>query len=286
MDRRAFLKRLGLGGAGAVAVGAPVGTYLAGDHEGEQRELGAFASSVVAGEGRGHANIWWSVDTNEKVLALTFDDGPTAQFTSRVLDVLDEYHLPASFFLIGENIHRHPDDVRRAIDAGHEVANHTFDHYSAAKQSADDLRRTMERGADAVADILGHRPRWFRPVKGHVTGALLRTASDLGHDVAVWSYGRGPAAGMPDPVGDTDVAGIERYMIDQLDPGSIVILHDGIGRSAFEWTGPDDQLVRQRDAEVQALPAVIERYLADGYRFLTISELIDGYGITGGPITA
>ena len=161
MDRRAFLKRLGVGGAGAVAVGAPAGTYLAGDHRGDSAT-----------------------------------------------------------------------------------------------------------------------------VNGHVTGALMRTAADLGHDVAVWTYGRGPAAGQPDQVADSDVAGIERYMIDQIDEGPIVILHDGIGRSAFEWTGPDDQLVRQREAEVQALPAVLERYLADGYRFLTISELIDGYGRSDGALTA
>jgi len=278
VDRRVFLKRLGLGGAGAVAVGAPVGGYFIGDHTGEQRELGAYSTSVVAGEGRGHANIWWSVSANEKVLALTFDDGPTEQFTGRVLDVLDRYHVPASFFLIGEMVHRRPDDVRRAVDAGHEVANHTFDHYSAAKQKPDEVRRTMERGADAIATVIGHRPRWFRPVKGHITGAVLRTASDLGHDVAVWTYGRAPAAGEPDQIGDEDVEGIQRYMIEHVEQGAIVILHDGIGRSAFEWSGVDEQLVRQREAELHALPAVLERYLADGYRFLTISELIDQYG--------
>lgn len=280
MDRRAFLKRLGFGGAGAVAVGAPVGAYFIGDHEGEKRELGAYSSSVGAGGGHGHADIWWSVDANEKVLALTFDDGPTEQFTSRVLDMLEQYDVTASFFLIGELVERRPDDVRRAIEAGHEVANHTFDHYSAAKQTSAELRRTMERGADAVAEILGERPRWFRPVKGHITGALMRTASDLGHDVAVWTYGRGPAAGEPGQIGDQDVSGIEQYMIDHVEDGAIVILHDGIGRSAFEWSGVDEQLVRQREAELQALPAVLERYLANGFRFLTISELIDGYGRT------
>ena len=261
-----------------MTVGAPVGTYFIGDHQGEQRELGAYASSVVAGGGRGRANLWWSVDTDDKVVALTFDDGPTEQFTSRVLDILDGYDVLASFFLIGANIDRHPDDVRRAIEAGHEVANHTYDHYSAAKQGADELRRTMERGADAVAAVLGARPRWFRPVKGHVTGALLRTATDLGHDVAMWTFGRGPAAGQPDQVDDDDVAGIQDHMIRQIEPGSIVILHDGIGRSAFEWSGPDERLVVQREAEVLALPAVIERYLDDGFRFVTVTELIDEHG--------
>ena len=67
-------------------------------------------------------------------------------------------------------------------------------------------------------------------------------------------------------------------MTEQVRPGAIALLHDGIGRSAFEWTGPDDGLVRARTAELEALPGVVERYLADGFRFLTVTELIDGYG--------
>jgi peptidoglycan/xylan/chitin deacetylase (PgdA/CDA1 family) len=278
VDRRKFLKRLGLGGAGVVGVSAPVGTYVAGRHLAENQILGDYAASVVAGERRGHTNVWWSVQANRKVLALTFDDGPTEQFTNKVLDVLDSYHVPASFFLIGEMIGRRPDDVRRSLEAGHELANHTFDHYSAMLQTPDEVRRTMERGADAVAAVLGHRPRWFRPVKGHVTGAVLNSAAELHHDLAVWSYGRGPAAGSAGVLADDDIDGVRNYLSSSVFDGAIVILHDGIGRSAWEWSGPDDQLVAQRTTEVQALPAVIENYLAEGYEFVTISELIDTYG--------
>ncbi len=278
MDRRTFLKRLGIGSAGVVGVSAPIGTYAAGHHFGESQAAGNFSASVVAGERHGRANLWWSVEAGQKVLALTFDDGPTAQFTAKVLDVLDTYHVPASFFLIGEMVNRRPDDVRRSIEAGHEVANHTFDHLSASIQTPDEIRRTMERGADAVADVLGHRPRWFRPVKGHITGAVLNSAAELHHDIAVWAYGRGPVAGSPGVLADNDVDGVRNYMIDNVFDGAIVILHDGIGRSAWEWSGPDEQLVTQRTAEVEALPAVIERYLADGYEFVTITKLIDGYG--------
>lgn len=205
------------------------------------------------------------------MVALTFDDGPTTRFTPAVLDVLARYSAPATFFLIGELVARHPDLVFRALEDGHEVGNHTFDHFSAALQSPDAVRRTVERGADAVAQVTGARPRWFRPVRGHLTGSLLTAVNELGHDLAMWSIGRGPAG----DVADDDVDGVRDHVVRSAHPGAIVIFHDGIGRSAFEWSGEDDKLVLQRSTELEALPAVLERYLADGYEFVTMSELVD-----------
>ena len=273
MDRRTFLRRAGLGSAGVAAVAAPAGTYALGHHLGSTQLAGNYQETVRAGQQRGAVNVWWSVEADEKVLALTFDDGPTEQFTGRVLDVLARYEVPATFFLIGEMVRRRPDDVRRMIDDGHLVANHTFDHYSAAIQSVDDVRRTIEQGADAIAEISGDRPRWFRPVKGHVTGSVLATASSLGHDIALWSVSRDPGIG----TAIDDVVGVRDNYIGGVFVGFFVIFHDGIGRSAFATTGPDDDLVLARSTEIEALPEVIERYLADGYRFLTATQLIDGH---------
>jgi peptidoglycan/xylan/chitin deacetylase (PgdA/CDA1 family) len=111
-------------------------------------------------------------------------------------------------------------------------------------------------------------------VRGHITGSLLTAVHELGHDLAMWSVGRGPA----ETVADDDVDGVRDHLLAAVHPGAIVILHDGIGRSAFEWSGPDERLVTQRATEVDALPAVVERYLAEGYEFVTVSELIDRPG--------
>ena len=274
MDRRTLLKRLGLGGAGALGASLPVGGYLTGLHNGEHRLSGYYTASVSAGERQGNVRLWWSVDAGRsadptKMVALTFDDGPTRQFTSKVLNILADHNVPACFFLIGELVRRHPDLVRRMLEEGHEVGNHTFDHYSAGTQSPDDVRRTVERGANAIASISGERPRWFRPVRGHVTGALMQAVADAGHDMALWSVSRGDAAA------DDDVQAVRENYITTIHDGAIVIFHDGIGRSAFELTGTDDQLVTQRTAEIAALPQVIDRYLADGYELVTLSQLID-----------
>lgn len=254
---------------------APVGTFALGEHLGSSHLDGNFAATVKAGMTRGGVGVWWSVDTDgTKVLALTFDDGPTKQFTGEVLDILERYEVPATFFLIGEQVKRLPDLVRRMIADGHEVANHTFDHFSAVIESPADVRATIERGADAVAELSGDRPRWFRPVKGHVTGTVLTAAAELGHDLALWSVSR-------DPGNDTavdDMPGVRANYIEAVHEGAVVIFHDGIGRSAFEFTGPDDELVLARRTEIDALPEVLERYLEDGYRMVSMTELIDTYG--------
>lgn len=255
-----------------------MGTYAIGHHVGSTQLAGDYSETVTAGQTRGGVNVWWSVDTSgQKVLALTFDDGPTKQFTPEVLDILGRYEVPATFFLIGELVVRRPETVRQLIEAGHEVANHTFDHFSAATQSPADVRATIERGADAIAAISGDRPRWFRPVRGHITGSVLRAAHDLGHDVALWSVSRDP--GNDTAIDDAD--GVLANYIEAVHDGAIVIFHDGIGRSAFEHSGPDDELILARRTEIDALPAVIERYLAAGYRFTTTSDLIDSYGHDG-----
>jgi peptidoglycan/xylan/chitin deacetylase (PgdA/CDA1 family) len=264
-----LLKRLGIGGAGVLGTTLPVGSYFVGVNNGEHQLQGNFSASVSAGERLGRVNLWWSVDADSKVIALTFDDGPTTQFTGQVLDILARHDVPATFFLIGEQVRRHPDLVRRIIDEGHLVANHTYDHYSAAVQSPSDVQRTVERGANAIASISGERPRWFRPVRGHITGALMQAVADAGHEMLMWSVSRGEAAAAD------DVTAVREHYIETIHEGAVVIFHDGIGRSAFELTGPDDLLMTARRAEITALPAVIDRYLADGYTFLSASALVD-----------
>jgi peptidoglycan/xylan/chitin deacetylase (PgdA/CDA1 family) len=274
VDRRRFLKRLGLGGAGLLGVGAPAGSYLAGRHLGEVNTTRHYASSASGGERNGHASVWWSVGTDEKKIALTFDDGPTKRFTPEVLDILDQYDVAATFFLIGELVTRRPEIVERMLDSGHELGNHTFDHFDAAGQSPDEVRRSMEQGADAVAKLLGDRPRWFRPVKGHVTGALLNAAAELGHDIALWSVARGPFG----PSADGDVDAVREHVTSVVEPGSVMILHDGIGRSEWEWSGPDPKLITQRRTEIDALPAILESILDRGYEFTTLSALVETDG--------
>ena len=208
--------------------------------------------------------------TRPGLVALTFDDGPTPDLTPQVLVILARYGVRATFFAGGALVEAHPELLGQVHEAGHEVANHTYDHISAEQLDRDEVLATVERGADAVAEVLGDRPRWLRPVKGHVTGSLLRAAARVGHDVALWSLSRGPRT-----VPDTDVSAVREHLARRVHEGAIVMLHDGVGRSALDPFGPSDRLGRRRATELAALPAVVEGWLADGYRLVTISELID-----------
>lgn len=249
---------------------APGGGFAAGQARTSQSLRGALEARVAASGARGQARVWWSADTDDRVVALTFDDGPTPDLTPRVLDVLARYELQASFFAIGALVEQHPEVLAQVHQAGHEVGNHTYDHVSAERMERDEVLATVERGADAVAEVLGDRPRWFRPVKGHVTGSVLRAAARVGHDLAIWSVSRGPRS-----IADTDASAVRDHLTGQVHAGAIVMLHDGLGRSALDPLGQSTRLERRRATELAALPEVVERWLGAGYRFVTLSELVD-----------
>jgi len=272
MDRRKFLRRAGLAGFSAGAGGLAVARIDIARAELATPE--SFASTIAQQPARGQARVHWSAPPtgsgSPPAVALTFDDGPTEQFTARVLDVLAAHQVTATFFVIGELVDRHPDLVRRARDAGHELGNHSYDHISAAKTGAPQVRDSMARGADAVQRLTGTRPRWYRPPRGEITSATLLAAQAVSQEVALWSVVRdGPDGGGS----DDDAAGVRKHLLGALHPGAVVDLHDGIGRSA--WFGlPSDSLITRRSAELAVLPDVLAGWLSAGYRFTTLSELI------------
>lgn len=268
MQRRQFL----LTGAVATSTAAlaGVGSSLVTRARTQDADAAALASSMSQQAVRGDLRVWWSAPVTTPRLALTFDDGPTEQFTARTLDLLRSSGVKATFFVIGELVNRHPDLVRRARDEGHELANHSFDHLSAVRISADAVRDSMARGADAVEAATGRRPRWYRPPRGEVTSATLLAARAVEQDLALWSVVRnGEDGGGPDD--DTD--GVRRHLRGAVHPGAVVDLHDGIGRSA--WVGlPSGSLITRRRTELDALPDVLTAWKSAGYTFETLSELI------------
>ncbi|HEY6793596.1 MAG TPA: polysaccharide deacetylase family protein [Kineosporiaceae bacterium] len=279
MDRRRFLGRTGTAVAGA-ALGGSAAAGLGALQVRATRQ--SWASTISPADVPGAVRTWWSGDVAVgRVVALTFDDGPTEQFTGHLLDLLAGAGVRATFFVIGALAERHPDLLRRVRDAGHELGNHTYDHYSAAVRDRDQVREAVLRGSDVIERVTGARPRWLRPPRGEVTTATLLAAREAGLDLALWSVARGDAA-------DADGAGVLRHLTTALHPGAVVDLHDGIGRSSFSGSPDGDLLIRRR-AELGVLPQALGRWQADGYRFAALSELIPGTpgipGTLGGPPT-
>jgi peptidoglycan/xylan/chitin deacetylase (PgdA/CDA1 family) len=265
VQRRAFLRFIGVGGgiavvsagAGGTAVGAV--EYIDDTHG---REDGAFG-----GVGNGQQRVLWSVATSQLVVALTFDDGPNPRYTERVLSLLADRDVKASFFMIGRLVQQHPDLVQAVLAAGHEVGNHSWSHLSPALIGADTARSEIDRAADAIAAVAGKRPLWYRPPRGMITGTVLRHSFETGAGVAMWSVDRGAGA-------DGDADAIRTHLVGALAPGAVIDMHDGLGRSTWDTgTSGAHHLMARREAELRALPAVLDASLSAGYRFATISDL-------------
>jgi peptidoglycan/xylan/chitin deacetylase (PgdA/CDA1 family) len=266
VDRRRFLGRTLLSVAGLAAAGTALG---AGELEraGQERGSSAIPAGLIRDLGR--RQLIWSSPTSEPLAALTFDDGPDPEFTPRILAVLARYDVRATFNVMGYNAIQHRDLLRRLVDGGHELGNHTWTHQDLAFQSPAATYRQLARGLAAIEQTAGVRPRFFRPPRGELTGAAVQAAALLGHDILLWSVTRGPAGvGTPQAVAD--------HLAGAVHPGDVVGLHDGIGRATFDPGGVQAGILQaRRRVEVAALPTAIEKLLAGNLQLVTASALLD-----------
>src|SRR5204862_8168418 len=130
--------------------------------------------------------VTWHVETSERVVAFTFDDGPGPKWTSLVLDTLAHYEVSATFFLVGQNVMAHGDLLRGRLD-GHEVGNHSWSHPDLAMMDAPVVSEQIGRTHDTIAKTLGRQSRLLRPPYGHLGGSTLLAANAAGYEVVLWS---------------------------------------------------------------------------------------------------
>jgi peptidoglycan/xylan/chitin deacetylase (PgdA/CDA1 family) len=187
-------------------------------------------------------------------VSLTFDDGPSMPYTSQILDILRERRVKATFFLCGANAERYPDLVRRIRAEGHEIGNHTYSHPYLYLESGERIAREIDKTQDVLERISGRRPRLFRPPFGVRWFSLWRVLKSRDLTMVMWS-----ARGYD---GRLDASGIARETLSQLEPGAIILLHDG-----FE-TNPPARV--DRSETVRALPAIIDGVRRAGYAFAPI----------------
>lgn len=186
-----------------------------------------------------------------KLIALTFDDGPYPIYTPMLLDILHDQHVPATFFLIGRDAQEWPEISRRIEASGNEVADHTLTHPNLDQETDAQVRDEVLKGGD-VLWALTHDPatrKLMRPPHGRYTERTLEVVQSLGYSVVLWT----------DDSGDwqtLSVQQIQRHLLDHATAPEIVLLHSG------------------KLATVEAMPLVIARFKAAGYRFVTVSQLL------------
>jgi peptidoglycan-N-acetylglucosamine deacetylase len=128
----------------------------------------------------------WRGRNDTSAVALTFDDGPSAD-TERILDVLDRYNVKATFFMLGRQVERFPDIARRVAAAGHGIGDHSYSHPSFIFTRASETRSQVARGHEAITKVLGTAPKLSRPPYGARTPAYFEAASKLGLRTVLWS---------------------------------------------------------------------------------------------------
>ncbi len=197
---------------------------------------------------------------DEKVAALTFDDGPSPDFTPRVLDILKEKQVKASFFHTGEMAEAYPEIAKRAIIEGHEVGNHTYNHVNMIFLSKKDLASEISRGEKAILSATGERPFLFRPPRGLFNERVRRALVGREYRIVLWTASA--ADWRP---------GSRRFIAPRikkgLKPGAVFLFHDG---GAIVGNKGGD-----RESTVSVLPEVIDMIRDSGYRLVKVSELIE-----------
>lgn len=220
---------------------------------------------VAAATARNIIGTITHVETQDAVAALTFDDGPHPEFTPRLLDILERHQARATFFMIGESAQRHPELVRRIAEAGHAIGNHSWDHASFPLISRRERREQIRACERAIAPY-GHRI--FRPPYGEQSLASHLDALWLGYRVIAWNL-------EVRDWWDHDAYRMADLLVDRIQPGSVVILHDALFRHPCADQEPTltHQPYVNRESMLTALSIFLEQ-IGDRLRFITVPELL------------
>ncbi|MBD8007434.1 polysaccharide deacetylase family protein [Bacillus norwichensis] len=195
--------------------------------------------------------VIWEAKTTEKIVAITFDDGPHPVYTPDILDTLSKYNAKATFFVMGAHAQKYPHLVHREFLEGHEIANHTFNHFYGGEKN---LKEELDQTANTIFQITGQKPTLFRPVGGNYNDFVIETARDKEYLVVLWSWHQDTY--------DWKRPGVNRIVnkvISNVKPGDIILLHDAGG---------------DRSQTVEALDKILDYLQKNGYETVTVSELL------------
>ena len=193
---------------------------------------------------------------NEKYVALTFDDGPSGRFTRRLLDGLAERDAKATFFLCGYRIAQYPKETQRIFDEGHEIALHGYSHDCMPPMS----RRQIAKELSDTKALLpeGCKALWLRPPGGCCSDGVRQVAEVTNLSILDWSVD-------PRDWATRDTAAVGRFVVERIQDGEVVLLHD------------------MSDSSVDAARAIIDELQSQGFRVVTVSELVKIRDITVKP---
>lgn len=191
-----------------------------------------------------------------KIIALTFDDGPHPIFTPMILDILKEYNVKATFFVLGKYVEMYPEIIKRQAEEGHEIGNHTFSHINANKESEEIVFEEFQKTETSINNITIPETKILRPPYGILNKKIINYANKNDYSIVLWSQIQDPK--------DWSNPGAEKIsssILSQTENGDVILLHDYV--------------YFKESNTVEALKVIIPELKRRGYQFVTISELID-----------
>lgn len=191
---------------------------------------------------------------NNKI-ALTFDDGPDSYYTEKVLEILKKHDIPATFFVIGNNVNLYPDVAKKIIEDGHVIASHSWSHANLSKLNIEELQAEIKDTEKAIKKQTGVEIRFLRPPWGFVSDELLQSAAEMDYKIVNWDVDSKDWR-------DQDVDQILINSIPNISNDSIILFHSAGGRN------------QNLDATINVLPELIETLKMNGYTFVTVDKLL------------
>ncbi|GIP31805.1 polysaccharide deacetylase family protein [Paenibacillus sp. J2TS4] len=194
--------------------------------------------------------------SSKREVALTFDDAPDDHFTPQVLDVLKKEGVKATFFVVGNRVEAHPDIVKRMVDEGHVIGNHSYDHANLPKLTDDKFREQITKTDNLIHSFTGYTPNLIRPPYGNISEGQIQWLASQHKKIISWNVDSLDWKGL-------SAEEVETNVLAQVHPGSIILQHSagGIGE---DLTGT-----------VNALPGIIAKLREDGVKLVTVPELLN-----------
>lgn len=194
---------------------------------------------------------------SDKVVALTFDDGPNLPYTFQILDILAKYNIKATFFLIGQNAEKYPEAAKAIAQKGHQIGSHTYTHSDLLKLDEAQIAAEMTKSVEVIGNATGTRLKLLRPPHGFRDPLVLQLAKEQKLDIVQWSV-------MAEDWKKPGVEVIADRVLSKARNGSIVLLHDG-----------DGAIGGDRSQTVAATEIIIRKLGQQGFRFVTVDEILD-----------
>ncbi|MBI4283474.1 MAG: glycosyltransferase [Chloroflexi bacterium] len=228
--------------------------------------VGILAYGYAAPGAEVFGKVYHAGKTSDNIVALTFDDGPNEPYTSQVLDILNSYGIKGTFFAIGKNVELYPETARRIIADGHVLGNHTYSH-KANHALMENSYKDIELAQEVIFKVTGVKPHLYRPPHGKKSPWELQFLKKEKLIEVTWSVSANDQHILA-YFGEPSPEIFAKEIISKVRRGTIVLLHDGYGTNHGD-------IKSDKSLTVKALPIIIEELTKQGYRFVTVPELLE-----------